>query len=494
MTAKTDTQRAQAKEQLFEAHVRPEDWKNPAPREIYDLAILGAGPAGIAAAEYAARLGFSVALIERGRLGGTSLNVGSVPSKAVIRTANIYARMHDVEDFGAPVPEEPAVDFAMVLARMRAIRARIAEYHSARRFAARGVDLFYGEGRFDGSHGLVVAGAGVRFKKALIATGARPRPSNIPGLDKVGYRTSDSVFDMTTLPKRIAVIGGGPLGCELAQALRHLGPHVTIVQNDPKFLPREERDAAEILSRSLARCGVEIRLNTTVTGARMNGSAKVLETYNNEVEADLETDEVLLSIGRLPNVEGLGLEHAGIALDGDRGIAVDEHLRTSNSDIYAAGDVCMDLKFTNAARATALMAVENALAGGRGRHGDLVIPWCTYCDPEIAHVGMHIWDARAQNIPVKTFTVMMHDVDRAITDGQDHGFVKIHIEDGTDRILGGTIVASRASELINELSVIMGAGIGMAALARMVHTYPAQSEAIMLAARAYVESRNAARG
>jgi len=489
MTAKTNAQRAKTKEPLFQERVRPENWQNPVPREVYDLAIVGAGPAGIAAAEKAVRLGLGVALIERGRLGGNSLNVGSVPSKAVIRTASIYAHLQDAEEFGAPLHEEPSIDFAMVLAHMRAIRARIAEYHSARRLARQGIDLFFGEARFEESHELVVPGGRIRFKKALVATGARPRPSNIPGLDKVGYCTSDSLFDMPTLPKRILVVGGGPLGCEMAQALRHLGLNVTIVQNDPKFLPREERDAAEILSRSLARCGVEIRLNTTVTRARMEGSTKILETYNNEVEANLEADEVLLSIGRIPNVEGLGLDQAGVAIDGDCGIAVDEHLRTSNADIYAAGDVCMDLKFTNVARATALMAIDNAFSGGGRRHTELLVPWCTYCDPEVAHVGMHIWDAHARNIPIKTFTVMMHDVDRAITDGQDEGFVKIHIEDGTDHILGATIVASRASEMINEVLVIMNAGISMTTLAGMVHAYPTQSEAIMLAARAYIENR-----
>jgi pyruvate/2-oxoglutarate dehydrogenase complex dihydrolipoamide dehydrogenase (E3) component len=482
-------QRQNAEESNFLDRVRPADWRNPEPRDIYDLAILGAGPAGIAAAELASRRGFAVALIERNRLGGNSLNAGSVPSKALIRTANIYSRMQEAEEFGAPMPTEPAVDFAQVMARMRAIRARIAEYHSARRFALKGVDLFFGAAQFSAGTSLLVADTPIRFKKALIATGARPRPSNIPGLDKVGYRTSDSVFEMTELPRRIAVIGGGPLGCELAQALRRLGAQVTIVQNDPKFLPREERDAAEILSRSMARCGVEIRLNTTVVGARMDGSAKILETINNEIKNDLQADEILLSIGRIPNVGGLGLDEAHIDFDEERGITVDGVLRTTNPDVYAAGDVCLDFKFTNIARASALIAVENALLGKARRHIDLIIPRCTYCDPEIAHVGLHVWEAHTRAIPIKSYTVLMHDVDRAITDGQDHGFVKIHVEDGTDRILGATIMASRASELINEISVILNAGIGMTALAEMTHTYPAQSEAIQLAAQAFVADR-----
>lgn len=492
MTSKKTAERMQSEEHRYLERVRPPDWSNPVPRAVYDFVILGAGPAGIAAAEFAARRGFSVALIERNKIGGNSLNTGSVPSKAIIRTANIYAGMHDADEYGAPIPTEPGVDFAKVMRRARAIRARIAEYHSARRFALRDVDLFFGVASFESSNTLLVANARVKFKKALIATGARPHASNIPGLEQVGYRTSDTVFDMTALPQRIAVIGGGPLGCELAQALRRLGPHVTIVQNDPKFLPREERDAAEILSRSMARDGVEIRLNTTVTGARLEGSTKVLETTNNDVRNHLETDEIILSIGRVPNTQDLGLDHAEITFDAQRGITVDEFLCTTNPDVYAAGDVCMDLKFTNAAQASALLAAQNGLLGAEKRHDALIIPWCTFCEPEIAHVGLYVEEAHRRSIPIRAYTVLMHDVDRAITDGQDHGFVKVHVEQNTDKILGATIMASHASELINEMSVIMTAGIGMRALAEMVHTYPTQSEALMLAARAYVDNENAA--
>ena len=471
-------------EKTFLRRVRPDDWKNPVPRSAYDLAIVGAGPAGLAAAESAARLGFSVALIERNRMGGNSLNVGSVPSKAIIRTARVYGAMRDAEEFGAPVPNEPALEFGKVMAHMRRVRTRISAYHSVHELAALGVDIFFGAARFGSMDMLFVADSPVHFKKALIATGARPRASDIPGLDQTGYRTSATIFEMATLPQRLAVIGGGPLGCELAQAFCRLGSHVTIVQNDPKFLPREERDAAEILSRSMARDGVEIRLNTTVVGARRESGAKILETINNEVKGDIQAEEILLSIGRVPNVDELGLEAAGIAFDTEHGITVDDFLCSTNPNVYAAGDACLSLKFTNAAQSSARMAVQNALMQAQQRLSSLVIPWCTFCDPEIAHIGLHVWEARRQSIPIKSFTVMMHDVDRAITDGQDIGFIKIHVAEGSDRILGATIVASRASEMINEMAVIMTTGIGMKALAAIAHTYPAQSEAIMLAAQA----------
>jgi pyruvate/2-oxoglutarate dehydrogenase complex dihydrolipoamide dehydrogenase (E3) component len=476
-------------EDVFLRRVRPDLRQNPVPRDVYDFAVLGAGPAGLSAAESAARLGFTVALIERNRIGGNSLNVGSVPSKSIIKTARVYAALREAEAFGAPIPSEPPLDFEKVMSRMRRIRTRISEHHSVDKLAALGIDVFFGDARFESADTFLIGRTELRFKKALVATGARPRSSDIPGLDDIGYRTSATIFEIKTLPRRLAVIGGGPLGCEMAQAFCRLGSHVAIVQNDPKFLPREERDAAEILSRSMARDGVEIRLNTTVVGAHAANGSKVLETINNNVKGDIQADEILLSIGRVPNVEELGLEMAGIAFDHEQGVKVDDFLRTTNSNVYAAGDVCMELKFTNAAQATGRMTVQNALCGGHERRSQLTIPWCTYCDPEIAHVGLHVWEARQESIPIKSFTVMMHDVDRAITDSSDAGFVKIHVAEDTDRILGATIVASRASELVNEMSVIMSAGIGMRDLANVVHTYPAESGAIMLAALSYVRER-----
>lgn len=472
-------------EELFLRRVRPANWSNPAPREIYDLVIIGAGPAGLVAADAAIALGCSVALIERNRLGGNSLNVGSIPSKSIIRAGRLCAASREAAELGATDTAALQMNYGIVLARMHRIRARIAEYHSAERLAAEGVDLFFGGAHFTASNMIEVAGASLRFKKALIATGARPATANIGGLDKIEYRTSTTIFEMAQLPKRLAVIGGGPLGCEMAQALCRLGSNVSIIEENPKFLPRDERDAAEILSRSMARDGVEIRLNTTVRAVRLENGVKVLETVNAGIKDEVECDEILLSVGRVPNIDMLNLEAAGVSMEVNRGVTVDTCMRTTNPDIYAAGDVCMDLKFSNAAAASARVAVHNALASGTDTLDPAIIPWCTFCEPEVAHIGMHIWEAREDAIPVKTYTVMMQDIDRAITDGQDLGFVKIHTKIGTDAILGATIVSSRASEMINELAVIMSAGIGMTQLANIVHTYPAQSEAIMLAGLAY---------
>jgi pyruvate/2-oxoglutarate dehydrogenase complex dihydrolipoamide dehydrogenase (E3) component len=469
--------------------VRPASWRNPVPKSVYDLAVLGGGPAGLAAAESAARQGHSVALIERYRLGGNSLNAGSIPSKAIIGTTRLFAAMRNGEEYGAPASSKPPTDFAAVMARMRRIRTRIAEYHSIDRCRAQGIDVFLGDARFVGHNALLAADSPLFFRKAIVATGARPRSSGIPGLEQVGYLTSETIFDLGELPARLGVIGGGPLGCESAQAFCRLGSRVTILQNDPKFLPHEERDAAELLSMSLSRDGVETRLNTTVAGAHVAKGEKIIEAIDGDLKYSIAVDEILLSIGRMPNVEDLDLRAAGIDCEPGQGIKVDDFLRTTNGDVYAAGDVCMNFKFTNVAETSARLAVQNALRGKAERQSRLTIPWCTYCSPEIAHIGMRLKEARERGMSVKSYTVMMQDVDRAITDGQDDGFVKVYVREGSDTIIGATIVAARASEMINEMSVIMSAGIGMRQLANIVHAYPAQSDAIRLAAMAYVDSQ-----
>jgi pyruvate/2-oxoglutarate dehydrogenase complex dihydrolipoamide dehydrogenase (E3) component len=455
---------------------RPADWRNPHPKDRYDLCVFGAGPAGFAAAELAAGHGLKVALLERHRLGGNSLHAGSIPSKTLISAARA----------GRPRP-----DFPGVMARMRQVRARIAGHQSADRLTALGIDVFFGEARFTGRHAVTVDDTALRFKKALIATGARPRVEQIPGLDEVGYLTSEDIFDLAALPPRLAVIGGGPLGCELGQAFNALGARVTIVQRQPTFLPRMERDAADLLSRALSADGVETRLDTQVVAARRSNGEKLLDVANDELRFAITTDAILLSVGRGPNVHGIGLEAAGVDFDAETGVKINDFLRTTNPDIYAAGDVCIPDQFTNIAETTARMAISNAFARRRRRHSHLLIPRCTYCTPEIAQIGLDNRSGRRSGVSLKSYTIMMQDVDRAVTDGLDNGFVKIYVRDGSDQIVGATIVAARASEMINEVSVIMHAGVGMRQLARIVHTYPAQSGAIRLAALAYWRNQTA---
>jgi pyruvate/2-oxoglutarate dehydrogenase complex dihydrolipoamide dehydrogenase (E3) component len=447
-----------------------------------DLAVIGAGPAGLAAAVLAARSGSRVALFERQRLGGTSLNTGSVPSKALIRAATLFAGIREAARLHGPAQREPIADLAKIAARLRKIEERIAAYHSLARLARLGVDVHFGAARFIDPHTVASNGTHFRFRKALVATGAVAAPPGIPGLAAGSYVTSESVFALTQLPEQLAVVGGGPLGCELAQAFCRLGSQVTIIQDEAKFLPKEERDAAQILARAMARDGVNILLNTRVVGARPAGARMALETKNYKTRGTVIADRVLVSVGRVPNIAGLNLKAAGISADALNGIAVNDFLRTSNPNIYAAGDVCMSHKYTHVAETTGRMAVQNALQRQRLRYSGLTIPWCTFCEPEIAHVGLQAWEAREQSIPIKTYTTMMHDIDRAITDLQDHGFVKLHVMEGHDRILGATIVASRASEMINEVCVAMHNGVGLRRLGGVIHTYPSQAAAIRQAA------------
>jgi len=311
----------------------------------------------------------------------------------------------------------------------------------------------------------------------------------VPGLAEAGFLTNETVFDLPALPHSLLVIGGGPLGCELAQVFARFGARTVISHSEPLFLPLEERDAAQMVSDALARDGVEIHLNSTVTRVRVEHGRKVVDLVNDGQTASTVVDEILTGIGRSPAVRGLDLDAAGVAYDAQAGIHVDDFLCTTNPRIFAAGDVCLEHAFTNTAEASARIVVGNALFLGRQRMSALTVPWCTYTDPEIAHVGMYVKQARQQNIAVKTYTVPMHDVDRAVTDSEEDGFVKIHVREGTDSILGATIVARNAGEMINAVSMAMVGGIGLLGLANVLHAYPTQGAAIRQAADAYVHSR-----
>ncbi len=483
----TTSQDAYDRERLDNVH--PAGWRNPQPADRYRLVVVGAGTAGLVAAHAAAALGAKVALIERNLLVGDCLNVGCVPSKAIIRTARLCADMRNAGQYGAQTPDDLRVDFAAVMQRMRGIRARISRADSVHRLNAAGVDVFFGEARFTGTDTLTVDGAKLRFKKALIATGARPNTPSIPGLVEAGFLTNENVFDLTELPRRLLVIGGGPLGCELAQAFSRFGAQTIIAQDWPLFLPKEERDAAQLLSDAFSRDGIDVRLNTRAVNVRTEGGQKLVDLVSDDYKSTVAVDAILTGTGRVPNVEGLNLEAAGVDFDTTLGIRVDDFLRSSNRRIYAAGDACLEHKFTHTADASARIVVRNALFLGRRRLSALAIPWCTYTDPAIAHVGLYVRQAHERGIPVKTFTIPMHDVDRAIADNEETGFVKIHIKERTDRILGATIVARHAGDMINEITLSMVAGIGLRTLAHVIHAYPTQAEAIKKAADAYNRTR-----
>jgi pyruvate/2-oxoglutarate dehydrogenase complex dihydrolipoamide dehydrogenase (E3) component len=385
------------------------------------------------------------------------------------------------------VPAGVEVDFGAVMARMREIRARISRNDSARRFRDLGVDVFLGEARFLDGRTLEVGGRTLRFKKAVIATGARAAVPPIPGLEEAGFLTNETVFTLTERPRRLAVIGGGPIGSELAQAFRRLGSDVLLIEMGPHILGREDADAAAIVERQFEKEGIRLRLRSALARVERSAEGKVLHLGSGEAAA---VDEILIGVGRAPNVEGLGLEAAGVRYDARTGIEVNDRLETSAANIYAAGDVAMSWKFTHAADFAARIVIQNALfPGPKARLSSLTMPWCTYTDPEVAHVGMYGHEAAARGIEIDTFEVALSDVDRALADGEEEGFVKVHVRKGSDRILGATIVARHAGEMISELSVAMKAGAGLGAIARTIHPYPTQAEAIRKAGDLYQKTR-----
>ena len=609
-------------------HVHPPTWVNPTPTARYNLVVIGAGTAGLVTAAGAAGLGAKVALIERDLMGGDCLNVGCVPSKALISAARAAVGVQRAREFGvrigaaitvvadaasvgsdagsirhdgtvivAPVlsdaptesdatteterraatvipspqlcgerarvrgldeettshaeetsptyssaspdcrSEEPLtlalspqsrgegtrIDFALVMERLRRLRADIAPNDSAARFQSLGVDVFLGAGRFTGPDTIEVAGQTLRFKKAVIATGARASRPDTPGLAEAEYLTNETVFNLTERPSRLTVIGGGPIGCELAQAFARLGAQVTLIEKSHQLLGREDEAAARLVQASLERDGVRVLLDAVVervastesslvpslpsTGAREQGTGEEPLTLTLSPQSrgegtrektlfvrwggetiEVTADEILVAAGRTPNVEGLNLEAVGVQFNA-RGVAVNDRLQTTNPRIFAAGDVCSPFKFTHAADFMARIVIQNALFFGRARASALVIPWCTYTSPEVAHVGLTERAAAEQGIAVQAFVQDFRHVDRAILEGSTDGFVKILVKSGTDRIVGATIVADHAGEMIGEIVLAMKHRIGLGRLASVIHPYPTVAEAIRKCGDAYNKTR-----
>ncbi len=423
--------------QKLAANVHPDDWINPEPAGRYNMVVVGAGTAGLVTAAGSAGLGAKVAIIERNLMGGDCLNVGCVPSKALISAARAVHDARNGERFGLRVKGEVELDFGFVMERMRRLRASISANDSAARFAGLGVDVFIGDATFTGPDTVEVGGKTLRFARACVATGARAADLPIPGLREAGALTNETVFSLTELPRRLAVIGAGPIGVELAQTFARFGSQVTLLEQERQILTREDRDAAEIIQRSLESDGVTIDCCAKVVGVRLEGQDRVIALEQGAERTELRVDHVLVGVGRAPNVEGLGLDKAGVRYDARSGVKVDDNLRTSNSRIFAAGDVCFPYKFTHVADATARIVISNALFFGRGKASALTIPWCTYADPEIAHVGLYEHEAKEKGIEVDTFRINMSDVDRSILEGDTGGLPQGSREEWIGQDRGG---------------------------------------------------------
>jgi pyruvate/2-oxoglutarate dehydrogenase complex dihydrolipoamide dehydrogenase (E3) component len=475
------------------ANVHPPDWKNPSPAGRYDLVVVGAGTAGLITSLVASSLGARTALVERHLMGGDCLNVGCVPSKALIRAASLAHEARAAARIGLGPASARLPDFAAAMERMRAIRARISRDDAARRYRDEfGIDVYLGSARFAGRDTVEVDGAELRFRRAVVASGARAAAPAIPGLAEAGYLTNETVFSQVERPRRLAVIGAGPIGCELAQAFRRLGSEVVLVQSSAQILVREDPDAAAIVEAALRRDGVSLALSCRTERVLRRGDEKVLVVAGPEGVREVVVDEILVGAGRAPNVCGFGLEAAGVEY-GPRGIRVDDFLRTTNRRIYAAGDCCMAHQFTHAADAAAKIAVQNALFAlgpfGRKRLSRLLVPWCTFTDPEIAHVGLYERDARAQGIPIDTYAVPIERANRAVTDGQEEGLVKVHVRRKSDAIVGATVVAAHAGDLITQFTLAIQRGIGLGAFTNVIYPYPTQGEALKAAAGQYTRTR-----
>ncbi len=459
----------------WRARVRPPDWSNPTPAGRYNLVVIGGGTAGLVSAVGAAGLGARVALVERHLLGGDCLNTGCVPSKTLIAAARAH------------------LPFAEAMARMRRTRAAIAVHDSAQRLRDLGIDVFFGEARFADAQTVLVDGERLRFARAVIATGARPAVPPIPGLVEALPLTSESVFSLTAAPRRLAVIGGGSIGCELAQAFQRLGAEVVLLHDQPRLLEREDPDASAIVEQGLRRDGVRVLLAARIARVATEGRVHTIAYDAADGATTVEADAVLVSTGRTPNVAGLDLEAAKVATAANGAIRVDDFLQTTNRRVYGCGDVCLPWKFTHAADAAARIVIQNALFAvgplGRRRVSGLTMSWCTYTDPEVAHVGLSADAARQRGIELDTFTEPLTSLDRAITDGAIEGFARIHTRRGSGAIVGATIVSPHAGDLIAEVSVAIAGRLSLGGLAGVIHPYPTYAEAIRKCGDAYNRTR-----
>lgn len=475
--------------QRLQSQVHPVNYTNPKPAERYNLVVIGAGTAGLVTAAGAAGLGAKVALVERSLMGGDCLNVGCVPSKAIISAARAIADVRDAARFGVQVPGGVSLDFAQAMNRMRQLRSDISPADSVQRFSDLGVDVFLGQASFVDSNTVEVEGKHLKFAKAVIATGARASAPQIKGLESVPYLTNETLFSLTELPPRFGIIGAGPIGAEMAQSFARFGSQVTLVTSPRGLMPKEDRDAAAIVQKSMERDGVRFVKGARDVELTSESGDGIRMRYEHDTDGyEIVVDKLLIAAGRAPNVEGLKLEQVGVEYS-DQGVKIDDHFRTTHPNIFAAGDICSPYQFTHAADFMARSVIRNALFKGKAKHSALVIPWTTYTSPEVAHVGETPASAREKGWAIDTFEQPMAHVDRAILEGETEGFVRIHTKKGTDTIVGATIVARNAGDMIGEISLAITNNIGLGSIANAIHPYPTQAEAIRKVGDAYSRTR-----
>ena len=467
-----------AHNQKLQSNVHPENHENPIAADKYNFVVIGGGTAGLVAASISAGLGARVALVERSLMGGDCLNVGCVPSKSIVSSARIAAAVRSAGEFGVKVDDRVSVDFPAVMERMRKLRSDISPHDSVKRFKDLGVDVFLGQARFlDGSR-VEVDGQKLNFTKAVICTGARASAPPIKGLDSVPYLTNETLFSLTELPRRFGVIGGGPVGAEMAQSFARFGSKVSLITSNRGLMPKEDREAVAMVRKQMEKDGVHMLLGAHELEVSIHPDGSIRLLHDEATNGyDIEVDQLLVAAGRSPNVERLGLDRAGVEYS-EKGVTINDTFQTTNPHIYAAGDICSAYQFTHAADFMARSVVKNALFKGRAKHSSLIIPWSTYTSPELAHVGLNPQLAEEQGVEIDTFTQPMSGVDRSILEGETEGFIKVHVKKGTDQIVGATVVSSHAGDLIGAVSIAMTQKIGLGSIANAIHPYPTQAEAL----------------
>ena len=461
-------------------------WPRPASFDR-NLVVIGAGAGGLVSSYIAAAVKARVTLVEGHLMGGDCLNFGCVPSKAMIRSARLARDIRDAASYG--LKAEGRADFGAVMARIRRVIAAIAPHDSIERYTSLGVEVLQGQAHITSPWTVqVTTSTGeqqtLSTRAIVVATGARPFVPPIPGLDEVGYLTSDTVWGLTEAPGRLVVLGGGPIGCELAQAFARLGTPVTLVEVAPRLMLREDDEVSALVAAALADDGVTVLSGHQALRCERDGQTRRLVVKQGENERSIVFDTLLVAVGRSPRVQGFGLEEVGVALTPKKTIATDAWLRTSIPNIYAVGDVAGPYQFTHTAAHQAWYAAVNALFGRfkRFKADYTVIPWVTFTDPEVARLGLSEADAREQGIAVEVTRYGLDDLDRAIADGAAHGFVKVLTVPGKDRILGVTIVGQHAGELIAEFVLAMKHGLGLNKILGTIHAYPTMVEANKYAA------------
>jgi len=455
------------------------------------MIVIGAGSAGLVSAYIAAAVNAKVALVEKHKMGGDCLNTGCVPSKALIRSAKMLNYAKRAKDYGF-TRNEVNFDFAEVMQRVQRVIAKVEPHDSVDRYSKLGVDCFQAQATLlspwhvqlqqDNGETRVISG-----KNIVIATGARPFVPDFPGLSEVPYYTSDTIWNLTRQPKKLLVLGGGPIGCELAQAFQRLGTQVTIVERGKRILSKEDPDTAAWVEKSFIKDGIDLRVEHQALKFERKGSGNVLHCQVQHQAVELEFDAVLVALGRAANVTGFGLQELGVKLSERKTVHTDQFMRTNFSNIFACGDVAGPYQFTHTAAHQAWYVAVNALFGPfkKFKVNYSAIPWATYTDPEVAQVGLNETMAKAQNIAYEVTQYGIDDLDRAIADDEDHGFVKVLTVPGKDKIIGVTIVGSHAGDLIAEFVFAMTHGLGLNKILGTIHIYPTLAEANKYAAGAW---------